>query len=127
MGVQLTPALKVAVLSELNYRIANPSGTWADYNIIYRAWRIVRDSMVQGDLFEYADLPPKPNALDYPDITSPSTIGNLTLIDWKNLTQEQWEALQIGDWSNMTLMNVVAGWPDIYGNPYVFYGTIDLN
>jgi len=70
------------MLEELNERINNPSGVWADFNCLHRAWRAVRNSIILNGIFCIDDLPDEPQPEDYPDIEAATTITNCGLSNW---------------------------------------------
>lgn len=66
------------LVKEIYVRILNPSGIWADFNILHRGWKIIRTLAIQGIIFCVNDIPPEPNPEDYlDDFISPTTISNI--------------------------------------------------
>lgn len=66
------------MLQDIRYRIANPSGIWADYNCLcnqLREW----NKLVQQGMICSTDLPDYPNVEDYPDLDSECTVKDCPL------------------------------------------------
>jgi len=65
-------------LRRLRELIENPSGVWADFNILYRGWKIIRviaeDSNCKCGLYCLENVPPEPDPADYTDLDAESTI-----------------------------------------------------
>ena len=54
--------------------ILDPSGIWADYNILYNGWKAIARLADKGLIYCTTDVPPEPDPSDYPDISSAATI-----------------------------------------------------
>ena len=71
-------------LRDLNDRIANPTGIWADFNCLHQAWRVITYAILEKKIYCPDDLPPEPLPEDYPDTDSPTTITNCGISMFKN-------------------------------------------
>jgi len=66
---------RTKMVDDLTYRINNPSGVWADFNVLHRGWKVIYTLVVNEQIFCADDIPPEPNPIDYlDDLTSPTTI-----------------------------------------------------
>ena len=66
------------LVGEITTKILNPSGVWADFNILHRGWKIIGSLALQGIIFCVNNIPPKPDPADYlDDFISPTTISNI--------------------------------------------------
>ena len=72
--------LTALTLRRLRERIENPSGVWADFNILYRGWKIIKviaeDNECKCGLYSMEDVPPEPDPSDYSDLDAESTIDS---------------------------------------------------
>jgi len=66
----------VLMMSSLQEQLDNPTGIWADLNIVYRMWRLEQLFISQG-LICAADYPDPPDPDDYPDLVSEATLTDL--------------------------------------------------
>lgn len=53
----------------------NPSGVWADYNILYAAWNNLTIFAAQG-LIPADSIPNRPNPSNYTDLSSEATLSD---------------------------------------------------